>query len=138
MDTTSTIALFGRLIFSLAIVIGLMWVAANVLRKRGLAGTPKKRGGPPVEVELLARKPLGRNTSISVVRVGDRAMVIGVTDHQVTNLGDVDLDQIDLMEAGATWTSPAGALGPGRPAPVSPNTAWKAMLEQMRNKTARR
>jgi flagellar protein FliO/FliZ len=133
MDSASTLALFARLIFSLAIVIGLMWIAANVLRKRGLAGTPKKRGGPAVQVELLARKPLGRNSSITVIKVGDRAMVIGVTDHQVTNLGDIAVEQIDLMDAGATWTAPAGT-----PAPVSPNTAWKAMLEQMRTKTARR
>ena len=38
MASASTLMLFARLIMSLAVVIGLMWVAANVLRKRGFTG----------------------------------------------------------------------------------------------------
>ena len=81
------------------------------------------------EVELLARRPLWRNASIAVVRVGDRSLVVGVTDHQVTKLGEADFTDIDLNE-GNTWTVPSGANSPG--------SAWKTMLEQMRNRTARK
>jgi flagellar biogenesis protein FliO len=83
-------------------------------------------------VDLVARRALGRNAAIAVVRVGDRSMVVGITDHQVTNLGDVELlpgDDIDVNE-GNTWTVSSGATGS--------NSAWKTMLEQMRNRTARR
>jgi flagellar biosynthetic protein FliO len=124
----STLLLFVRLIMSLGVVIGLMWVAANVLRKRGFSGVAGKRATRGPQVELLARRPLGRNASIAVVRVGDRSLVVGVTDHQVTKLAESDYDDIDLNE-GNTWTVPSGANGPA--------SAWKTMLEQLRNRTAR-
>ena len=129
MASASTLMLFVRLIMSLAVVIGLMWIAANVLRKRGFAGSAGGRRAPGTQVELVARKPLGRNASIAVVRIGERSIVVGVTDHQVTNLGEVELDAIDVYE-GNTWTVSSGATGS--------TSAWKTMLEQMRNRTARR
>ena len=141
MDTASTIGMFARLLFSLSIVIGLMWIAAQQLRKRGYGGVGGKRPGGGVQVELLARRSMGRNSSIAVVRVGDRSMDVGVTDHQINNLGDVDIDEIDLESA--TWTAT-----PALPAPASatsssngagtPTSPWKTMLEQMRSKTTRR
>ncbi len=129
MASASTLMLFARLIMSLAVVIGLMWIAANVLRKRGIAGTTSRRGPRGPQVELLARRPLGRNASIAVVRIGEHSLVVGVTDHQVTKLGEVDSAEIDLDEDN-TWTVSSG--------PNGPPSAWKTMLEQMRNRTARR
>jgi flagellar protein FliO/FliZ len=129
MASASTLVLFARLIFSLAIVIGLMWLAANVLRKRGLSGVAGRRAARGPAVELVARRGLGRNASIAIVRVGERSMGVGVTDHQVTKLGDIDVEEIDVNEA-ANWTVPQGT---NRPA-----SAWKTMLEQMRNRTARK
>ena len=129
MASASTLGLFVRLIMSLGVVIGLMWIAANVLRKRGIAGTgPARKGSRGPEVELVARKPLGRNASIVVVRVGDRSMLVGVTDQRVTNLGDVDFADVELYEDN-TWTVSSGG--------TTPASAWKMMLEQMRNRTAR-
>jgi flagellar protein FliO/FliZ len=130
MASASTLMLFVRLIISLGVVIGLMWIAANVLRKRGIAGTGggARKGPRGPEVELVARKPLGRNASIAVVRVGERSMVVGVTEHQVTNLGEVEFADIELYEDN-TWTVSSGG--------TSPASAWKTMLEQMRNRTAR-
>jgi hypothetical protein len=56
-------------------------------------------------------------------------MVVGVTDQRITKLDDAEVDEIDLNE-GANWTAPNGAL-------PSPGTAWKAMLDQLRNRTVR-
>ena len=130
MESASTLMMFVRLIMSLGVVIGLMWVAANVLRKRGIAGTGggSRKTAAGLEVELVTRKPLGRNASIAVVRVGERSMLVGVTEQQVTNLGDVEFEEIELYEDN-TWTVSSGA--------TSPASAWKTMLEQMRNRTAR-
>ena len=125
----STIGLFMRLILSLGIVIGLMWAAAHVLRRRGLAPAAR-RGQRNLQVELLARKALARNASIAVVRVAGRSMIVGVTDHNITKLDDADVEEIDLEQAGANWTTPQGSMGP---APT-----WKTMLEQWRNRTVRR
>jgi flagellar protein FliO/FliZ len=131
MASASTLMLFVRLLLSLGVVIGLMWIAANVLRKRGFTGTSPGRGsrgprGP--ELELVARKPLGRNASIAVVRVGERSLVVGVTEHQVTNLGEIEEADIELYEDN-TWTVSSGANGS--------TSAWKTMLDQMRQRTAR-
>jgi flagellar biosynthetic protein FliO len=123
-------SMLARLVFSLGIVIGLMWVAATVLKKRGFVQSGKGRPGRGVQVELLARRTLGKNASIAVVRVGERSMVVGVTDHNVTKLDDADIEAIELMEDGTNWTVPTGASSPG--------TAWKTMLDQMRNRTVRR
>ena len=124
-------ALFARLVFSLGIVIGLMWIAARVLHKRGFSGgVGPRKAGRGVQVELLARRSLGKNTSIAVVRVGDRSMIVGVTDHNVTKLDDATIDEIEFMDGGTNWTVPSGAPGPG--------TAWKTMLDQLRARTVRR
>jgi flagellar biogenesis protein FliO len=130
--TATTLGLFVRLLFSLAVVIGIMWMAATVIRRRGFApmSGARGRGGRGVQVEVLARRGFNRNASIAVVRVGDRSMVVGVTDHYITKLDDVDIETIELNEASTTWTVP-----PGVPVPTSP---WKTMLDQMRAKTVRR
>ncbi len=125
-----TIGLFLRLIVSLGVVLGLMWAAANVLRKRGLAPAGPRRPGRGAQVDLLARKPLGRNASIAVVRVGTRSIVVGVTEHQVTKLDDVDLTDVADEDGGTSWTVPQG--------PDGPTPAWRTMLEQLRERTTRR
>ena len=41
MSTASTLALFGRLIVSLGVVIGLMWLAARTMRRRWRGSSAK-------------------------------------------------------------------------------------------------
>lgn len=73
-----------RVVVSLAVVLGLMWAVARAMRHRAVTRT--------VPLEVVSRAPLGRKSSVVVLRVGDeRGMVVGVTDHQVTLLGEVDL-----------------------------------------------
>jgi flagellar protein FliO/FliZ len=127
MSTAATLALFARLIVSLGIVIGLMWLAARTMRRRGFGG-PSRR--PGVHVDIVARRTLGRNSSIAIVRAGSQGLVVGITDHQITKLADADLSEIDL-EAEGQWT--ASPQGPDGPTP-----SWKAMLEQLRERTVRR
>jgi flagellar protein FliO/FliZ len=130
MSSGATLALFARLIISLGFVIGLMWFAARVVRRRGLGGAASPNRRPGVSVDVLARRTLGRNASIAVVRTGKQAMVIGVTDHMVTKLADTDLDEIEIQNAGSQWTAPSQG-------PPGPTPSWKAMLDQLRDKTAR-
>ena len=131
MSTTATLALFARLIVSLGVVIGLMWFAARVVRRRGLGGFGAPPRGPGVHIDVLARRTLGRNASIAVVRAGEKAMILGVTDQHVTKLADADISDIDLGSAEGQWTAPT--QGPDGPTP-----SWKAMLDQLRDRTARR
>jgi flagellar protein FliO/FliZ len=82
-----------RLIASLAVVVGLLLLAARLLGRR-LAG----REGAPVRV--LHRHPLTRSSSVAVVAVGSRILVLGTTDQQVRLLTELDPDELDVELSG--------------------------------------
>jgi flagellar protein FliO/FliZ len=77
-----------RIVISLGVVLVLMWALAKVVR-RPLNG----RGAGAVAV--LARQPLTRGASVAVVRVGERAYVLGVTDQSVSLLAEAEPDAIE-------------------------------------------
>lgn len=145
MLDTSVFALLLRLVVSLAVVIALMILLAAALRKRGiLLGTPGSSGGgrrrssPLLQVDVLARRALGRNAQVAVVRTAGRTLVLGVTDHQVTMLldteiGDFDADGLEVLPEGAQGTGFAGTVGRNRS-----GSAWKATLDAVRERTVRR
>ena len=74
-----------RIGFSLLVVFGLMWGLARVARRGGLG----RRGSGNLSV--LNRQPLSRGSSVAVVQVADRALILGVTDSQVNLLGETEL-----------------------------------------------
>ena len=47
---------------------------------------------------MLARQQLTRGSSVAVVRVADQALVLGVTDGQVTLLAETDLATVEEYE----------------------------------------
>ena len=128
MSTAGTLALFARLLVSLGVVIGLMWFGARAVRRRGFGGLGASRG-PGVHIDVLARRTLGRNASIAVVRAGEQALIIGITDQQVTKLRrrpqhDRSLGRggpVDGRTAGPRWPEPdmegdaRATAGPYRP-----------------------
>jgi flagellar protein FliO/FliZ len=133
----ASVALMVRLFVSLGFVLALMFGVMAVLKRRGFGGfspTAGRRAGAGANVEVIARKPLGRNASVAVVRAGSRAMVVGVTESNVTLLGDADLDELEA-ESEATE-----AQGTGFPRAVNggATTPWKTMLESLRDRTVRR
>jgi flagellar protein FliO/FliZ len=77
-----------RIFFSLVVVLLLMWGLAKVAR-RPLSG---RNGGA---LSVLARQALSRGAAVAVVRVGERAYVVGVTDQTVTLLAEADPDAIE-------------------------------------------
>ncbi|WP_067479287.1 flagellar biosynthetic protein FliO [Actinomadura hibisca] len=139
-----------RITLSLAVVLVLMWLLAKVAR-RPLAG----RGGDTVAV--LARQQLTRGTSVAVVRVADRALVLGVTDAQITLLAETDPATVERAREGAEQREPVAldADGADRPldddlsgldestasplagSALSPRT-WTAALDVLRERTARK
>ena len=100
METFWTLA---RVVVSLAVVLGLVWALGRAARRRGLGG------GPQAEVTVVGRAALSRSASVAVVRVGSRAMVLGVTDSSVSLLGAVDPEDL-------TVASPAPVQEPAQPA----------------------
>jgi flagellar protein FliO/FliZ len=147
-----------RIAFSLLVVLLLMWGLARVAR-RPLTG---RRGAA---LTVLARQPLSRNSSVTVLQVVDRALVLGVTDHQVTLLGEADLGELERLqnEQPSTRRSPVRldpwrmqrstmepstgqrstgqrqepAAGALAGSALSPRT-WARTLDFLRDRTARR
>ncbi|HEY0000039.1 MAG TPA: flagellar biosynthetic protein FliO [Actinoplanes sp.] len=131
-----------RIGFSLLVVLGLMWALARVAR-RPLGA----RGHGPLAV--LNRQQLTRGSAVAVIRVADRAMIIGVTDQQVSLLGEADLDDFEphQHERRNTVAVDADELPGAHPAVhrvgrldrslLSPRT-WAAPLDFLRDRTTRR
>ena len=128
------LGLLLRLGLSLAAVLGLMWLAARVLRGPATRGTGV--------VELVARQQVGRGAAVAVLRVADRALEVGVTDAKVTLISEADLEAIELARLEAEETRSA-ANGSDRPAGVLPGSVlspdtWRRVVEVVRDRTARR
>lgn len=79
-----------RMVFSLAVVVGLVIVLARVgsRRFRGRVGSP---------VEVLHRQALSKTASVSVVSVAGRTLVLGTTEHQVSVLTELDDDALAAL-----------------------------------------
>lgn len=78
------VAAIGRLLVSLAAVLGLMWLIARRLRRPGAT----RRQSPVIEV--VARQQITRNLSVGVVRVVDRTLVVAMSDAGMTLLAEAD------------------------------------------------
>ena len=106
-------ALIGRVLVSLAAVLGVMWVVARRMR----AGSKK---GPTRLIEVLGRQQVSRGASVAVVRVGEQALVVGVTDNQVSVLAETDLAAAQSMLA----QNDAPARKPARSKHASPSVRF--------------
>jgi len=103
-----------RLVVSLAIVVGLLLLLARV-------GGRKFRGSADAPVRVVHRQPLSRTSAVALVQVGERVLVLGTTEHQVSVLTELSPDELDpaLLEAPGTRPTVVDEMGtvlelPGR------------------------
>lgn len=93
MDTSSAV-LVARVVVSLACVLGLLWWLAR--RTGGRPGAGKgTRGGllrtrTSIPLAVVGRQSLGGRTSVALVAVGERRLLLGVSEHGVTLLTEVE------------------------------------------------
>ncbi len=83
------VELVVRLVFSLAVVLGMLMLLTRFSAK-------KFRGGANSLVRVVHRQPLSRTSAVAVVTVGSRVLVIGTTEHQVQLLTELDPDELEL------------------------------------------
>jgi len=76
-----------RLIASLAVVVGLLLLIAKV-------GGRRMRGRSGSLVQVVHRQPLSRSSTVSVVTIGSRVLVLGTTEHQISVLTELDPDEL--------------------------------------------
>lgn len=109
-----------RLVFSLAVVLGLMLLVARVAQRR--LGS---RAGAPLSV--LHRQAVGRHASVAVVAVGGRTLLLGVTEQQVQMLAELDGEELARATALANLSQVA---------PVAELTAREQPIEQSVERSA--
>ncbi|MEU8815828.1 flagellar biosynthetic protein FliO [Actinoplanes sp. NPDC048796] len=137
-----------RIGFSLFVILGMMWLLARLIRR------PLGRGHGALVV--LNRQQLTRGAAVAVVRVADRAMILGVTDQNVSLLGEADVEDFekhphehrDHLTLGPEETASLGVELPGRhPAAGSPGRldgsllsprTWSQTMSFLRDRTTRR
>jgi flagellar protein FliO/FliZ len=124
-----------RIGFSLFVILGMMWLLARLIRR------PLGRGHG--QLVVLNRQQLTRSAAVAVVRVADRAMILGVTEQQVSFLGEADIADFEHIPE---HRAPAAGELPGshpEPAPgrldkslLSPRT-WTSTIDFLRDRTTR-
>jgi flagellar protein FliO/FliZ len=111
------IELVVRLVFSLAVVVGMLLLLARFSSKR-------LRGGSGSLVRVVQRQPLSRTSSVAVVTVGSRVLVLGTTEQQVQLLTELDPDEIDVPDLDeAPAAEPAPTTEPAALAAAGPVAA---------------
>ncbi len=87
----SMFGLLGRLLVSLFVVLMVLWVLAQIVRKRGLPGS-RSHGARAArrQIDVLARQSIGKGQTLVTVRTDDRVLLLGVTPQNITTLGELD------------------------------------------------
>ena len=122
-----------RIGFSLFVVLGLMWALARVVRR------PLGVGRAHGQLAVLNRQQLTRNAAVTVVKVADRAMILGVTEQQVSFLGEADIAAFEHHpehRAPASDELPAAhpSSSPGR---LDKSLTWTSTIDFLRDRTSR-
>ncbi|WP_101525405.1 flagellar biosynthetic protein FliO [Nocardioides houyundeii] len=142
-----------RLVCSLAVVVGLLLVLAKI-------GQRRFRGNTNALVQVVHRQALSRTSSVAVVTVGSRVLVLGTTEQQIRVLAELDPEELLDHEALTLTEEPPGVsdstsvptpaaapvvtptavpepLGPVAGSVLSPAT-WRQALAAISSVTARR
>jgi flagellar biogenesis protein FliO len=143
-------SLLAQLIASLGGVLGLIWLLARTAQKRGWMSGGTSASKP---IRIVARHGLTKHTSLAVVRVGDRELLLGVGNGSVNILLDEEAGQLLTVNATVAPALPARqkhrALAGSAARPVmategtvttsgfSPSSARKPMLDRLRARTVR-
>jgi len=94
-----------RLVFSLAVVVGLLLVTVKL-------GARKFRPRKGAAVRIVHRQALSRGSAVAVVEVGGRTLVLGTTDHQVNVLAELDEGELDRADLSLVDELPDPAESP--------------------------
>ena len=135
-----------RLVLCLGFIAAVLLYASKMAKKRGL-------GGATGVIEVVARQRMGRTSTVSVLRVAGRVLVIGSTEEQVTLLAEVEDEELQTALAaqlGPVAADADGATAPATrrmPAPagtgalagsVLDKSTWTSVVQELRDRTVRR
>lgn len=120
-----SLALVLRVLFSLTVVVAMLWGLAHVLRSR--AGVSAHAA-----LSVQSRVAVGRRSSVALVSYDGQGYLIGVTEQQVTLLALAEVPDTDDLDP------PVVRLPVDGPSPTGASAMLPALVEALRGRTARR
>lgn len=81
-----------KVIASVAFVIGVLYIGMHAMRalsRRSMGGTVKQDA-----ISVLHKRHIAPKKAVYVIKIADRAMVIGVTDSQINHLADLSPEEL--------------------------------------------
>jgi flagellar protein FliO/FliZ len=110
-----------RVLLSLAVVLGLFWMVART-------GSRKLGGRDRALIRVRGRQALSRGSSLAVVEVGSRVLVVGVSDGGVRLL--TEMDPAELAANGTPQVAAAAELAKPDTAETAPDEDFEAAYER--------
>lgn len=119
---------YGWVLFRMVLMLGAVCILAWVSLKWGLKRwvTPDAKAGP---MQVLARLPLEPRRTINLIKVGQRVLVVGSSEHGMHALGDLSLDEVEFEELDAKSDEAEEAEPKAEEAEPSP---FKSILDQVK------
>ncbi|MCP3854994.1 MAG: flagellar biosynthetic protein FliO [Actinomycetia bacterium] len=135
----SSIELVGRLALSFAIIGTLLYGFAWVARRRQVRGLLGFAAPSDAPIAVLSRQALGKGSSVVVLRAGQRHLLVGVTDQQLSLLAEGDdllpVESAEPAEGREPSSDPrTGPTGSSK----DPDSSRMGFVEALRERTVRR
>jgi flagellar protein FliO/FliZ len=107
----SVFSLLGRLLISLFVVLMVLWVLAQIVRRKGMPGS-RGQGGRAArrQVDVVARQSIGKGQTLVTVRLDDRIVLLGVTAQSITTLSELDPAAYGILPGSGTGTGTGQVL----------------------------
>jgi flagellar biogenesis protein FliO len=138
-QSVSASSLLVQMVVGLIVIIVLIKLASKFVQGRG--GRGLGHGARSSGVSVVGRQSLGKGVQVAMVAAGRQTYLLGVTQHQVTLLGEVDTGEIAAVDGEESTASGLQLVASGNrstPSAVGSLPNWKTAIEQMRVRTVRR
>ncbi len=138
-QNVSASSLLVQMVVALVVIVVLIKLASKFVQGRGrrtLGHGPRPHG-----VAVVGRQSLGKGVQVAMVAAGRQTYLLGVTQRQVTLLGQVETEDIAPAQRNDDDQGGLQLLrGGNRPGACADESlpVWKSAIEQMRVRTVRR
>lgn len=145
------------MLIKVGFVFGLLFVTLRVVGKLHTGGSKLSGGGrhEGAVIQVIGRQSIGRNADVTVVTLGERTLVLGVTEHNVSMVAELDPEEMgeprevielsprtgrpEVPQMAAAHAQFENTLAiPARTQATVQIPSWRDLLESMRERTVRR
>lgn len=90
----ASLGMFFNFLWAMALVVGLAYLAARILKKIGFGRT-----SPSHYLQQIDYLPLGPKRGVAIMQIVDRTVCLGVTDTAITVLMELDPEAVKTQAA---------------------------------------